>query len=138
MRSENKVGWASRLIVGTLALGGALVVAPAAMAATGDAACHPPALCAPASLTPALGGMWVQLDGRSGRLVPSVNPVVPPAISRLLSQNSRGLRVVERKSGRLSMALDGRFLRAMTAHVDADGHVVVSCDSDDINHGKGE
>jgi hypothetical protein len=108
------------------------VPVPALAAGSGDAgSCHPPALCAAApsdALPPALGGMWVQID-RSGHVVTSATPAVPPAISRLLSQNSRGLRVVERKSGRLSMALDGRFLRAMVAHVDDDGRVVTS-DSD--------
>jgi hypothetical protein len=79
--------------------------------------------------SPVLGGMWVQIDGR-GRLGTMSNPAIPQAISRLISQNSRGLRVVERKSGRLSMALDGRFLRAMVAHVEDDGSVVTSCDSD--------
>jgi hypothetical protein len=131
MRGENQVGRASLLTVGTLVLLGVLGVmpVPAMAAGSGDAgSCHPPALCA-AALPTALGGMWVQID-RSGRMVAPTNPTIPPAISRLLSQNSRGLRVVERKSGRLSMALDGRFLSAVVARVDDSGRVVTSCDAD--------
>jgi hypothetical protein len=135
MRGENQVGRASLLTVGTLVLLGVLGIAPVpAMAAgSGDAgSCHPPALCAAApsgALPTALSGMWVQID-RSGQMVAPTNPTIPPAISRLLSQNSRGLRVVERKSGRLSMALDGRFLSAVVARVDDSGRVVTSCDAD--------
>jgi hypothetical protein len=131
MRGEQNSGWTSWPIVGTLVLLSVLGVAPAPlMAASGD--CQPPALCAAApsdAPSPVLGGMWVQIDGQ-GRLGTMSNPAIPQAISRLISQNSRGLRVVERKSGRLSMALDGRFLRAMVAHVEDDGSVVTSCDSD--------
>jgi hypothetical protein len=142
MRGENQIGWAPRVAVGALALAGMLVMTAEAQADSSAApSCRPEAVVAEDAFGicraapnetqwEGLGGMWVQID-RNGLLgVPGVEGKLPPSLSRLLNQSSRGLRVESRKSGRISMALNGRFLRAIVAHVDENGHVVTSCDSD--------
>jgi hypothetical protein len=143
MRGENQVGWAPRVAVGALALAGMLVMTAEAHAGSSEApscrseavvaAEEPFGVCeeAPVEMQwEGLGGMWIQMD-RNGELVaPDAEGKMPASLSRLLSQNSRGLRVEARKSGRISMALNGRFLRAIVAHVDENGRVVTSCDPD--------
>lgn len=142
MRGENQVGWA-RVAVGALALAGMLVIAPESHAGSSEApSCRSEAaaaaeasfeICdaAPAGMQwEGMGGMWVQMD-RNGRLAaPDAEGRIPASLNRLLSQSSRGLRVETRKSGRISMALNGKFLRAIVAHVDENGRVVTSCDPD--------
>jgi hypothetical protein len=151
MRGENRVGWVSRLAVGAVVVIGVVVVAPGAYAGTGPGpSCRPgpapdvaSAIFAEAaapevvSVEPfagpeaGLAGLWVQM-GRSGRLESpmAVEADLPPGIATMLSQNSRGLKLEQRKSGRTSMRLDGRFLRGTVAYIDANGHLVTSFDSD--------
>jgi hypothetical protein len=114
-------------LAGILAAGGLVVfgLAPGALA---DA--EPNAGAPPAAELEALPAGLAAMSVTSAAGAPGVVAApayMSPLLKRMLSQSSDGLAVVERKSGRLSLHLQGRFLRAVFATIDENGRVVTSC-----------
>jgi hypothetical protein len=95
-----------------------------------------PARTEGAAQEPATAAMRASIDPETGELIVGVDPrnisnvsdkADEAAIAEMLSRSDEGLEPVHHPDGRVSVHLQGRFMNASLARIDADGKLETMC-----------
>ena len=114
-RSRGRVAGVTALLVLAVAL-------PWALSAGGPAPTEPAT-----GIAPGTAAMRVAIDPETGEFVPAVDKAADVQLQQLLRRDSDGLVEVVHPDGSVSIDLEGRFMNASLARIDADGELETIC-----------
>jgi len=114
-RSRGRVAGVTALLVLAVAL-------PWALSAGGPAPAEPAT-----GIAPGTAAMRVAIDPETGELGPTTDKAAEVQLQQLLRRDSDGLVEVVHPDGSVSIDLEGRFMNASLARIDADGELETIC-----------